>query len=278
MKVFNFWLQFVFIYFFSPFPSFLTSFTSLLTSFTSLLTIFTSLLTISVFPHNFSLSSQFPTISSQLFSTFTRIPSVRLPPKMGVCQSKLSLQVVIIGLDESGKSTILNHLTNLPTSSKSSTPKPVSYSSSLRSPSNSVAPDYHPTTSFQQKKIVHNRSTFKLFDLSGSAKTRDFWKHFITGHVSAIIFVVDATNRARLGEARTELSKILMLPNFKPETPLLILANKCDLPTHMSYSELADGLGVGALKGQEWSLRLVSGIRGEGFDGALDWLVQNVSS
>lgn len=202
---------------------------------------------------------------------------------MGACQSRPSLQVVIIGLDESGKSTILNHLAHLsPTSS--SNPKPLTYSSSttLRSStspsSNSISPEYHPTTSFQQKKIIYNRSTLKLFDLSGSSKTRDFWKHFITGQVDAVVFVVDASNRGRLVEAKNELGKILMLPQFKHEIPLLILANKCDLPTHMSYAELAEGLGVGAWKDQEWSLRLVSALRGEGFDGALDWVVQNASS
>ena len=187
---------------------------------------------------------------------------------MGLCSSKIPHKVLIIGLDESGKSTVLNIITSISNSNHAAHAR-----------GNSIFPtsSYTPTKSFQVKQTSYHRKHMRFFDLSGSEKTRDLWKYFVTDGTSAVIYVVDSANRARLQEAHDELHKLTMNHSFGTDIPLLILANKMDLPNHLTYAEIVDGLELGALKGRSWSLRLVSAVNGEGFEGVLDWIVENSS-
>ena len=49
-------------------------------------------------------------------------------------------------------------------------------------------------------------------------------------------------------------------------------ANKQDLPGALSEAQVAEGLGLTALKSREWSIFKTSAIKGEGLFEGLDWL------
>jgi hypothetical protein len=59
-----------------------------------------------------------------------------------------------------------------------------------------------------------------------------------------IIFVVDSSDRDCIPEARGELHRILNSDKLQRDSPLLVLANKQDLPHAMKEDEIADKLGL----------------------------------
>jgi signal recognition particle receptor subunit beta len=71
---------------------------------------------------------------------------------------------------------------------------------------------------------------------------RTVWKYYYPS-VEGIIFVLDSSNVDRIHEARDELLKLLA--NDEARTiPVLIFANKQDLPGSVKSQELVDMLGV----------------------------------
>mgnify|MGYP001320445293 CR=1 FL=1 len=89
-------------------------------------------------------------------------------------------KLVIVGLDASGKTTILNKMKfgeNMPT-----------------------APTIGVNTEDIQVKNVH----IKAFDLAGQEKMRSVWKYYYSS-IEGIIFVIDSSNKERIVEAKDEL-------------------------------------------------------------------------
>jgi ADP-ribosylation factor protein 1 len=111
-----------------------------------------------------------------------------------------------------------------------------------------------------------------LWDTPGqgffSNRIRPLWPHYLE-RASGMIYVVDATDRERIGDAREEVQLMLLLSNNEkhvrdPAPPLLVLANKVDLPTAMSVAELTDKLGLHAVLDRRWFVQATSAISGEG--------------
>ena len=67
--------------------------------------------------------------------------------------------------------------------------------------------------------------------MGGQDKTRPLWRSY-TRCTDGIIFVVDSSDAERLEEAKLELLKICKLTE-KHTVPILVLANKQDLPCAM---------------------------------------------
>jgi len=161
-----------------------------------------------------------------------------------------SYHCAMIGLDQSGKTTILYRL------------KFGQYTNTV------------PTIGFNCEKIrigadsgskSHN---FLLWDVGGQDKTRPLWRSY-TRCTDGIIFVVDSSDAERLEEAKLELLKICKLTE-KHAVPILVLANKQDLPGAMDTPRLEKGLGLGELaRGVGWSIRPCCAVTGEGLEEAL---------
>ena len=65
--------------------------------------------------------------------------------------------------------------------------------------------------------------------MSGQGRYRGMWEYYYQ-HVQAIIFVVDATDKKRIGVARDELDKLVDNPDVRRSKPLiLIFVNKNDV-------------------------------------------------
>lgn len=60
------------------------------------------------------------------------------------------------------------------------------------------------------------------------------YRHYFQG-TTAIIYVVDSNDRERIGDAKEELDKMLCEEEIQ-DVPLLVIANKQDLPNAMSIS------------------------------------------
>jgi ADP-ribosylation factor protein 1 len=107
--------------------------------------------------------------------------------------------------------------------------------------------------------------------------------------IQAVIFVVDSTDLDRLDEARCEMQHVLT-EEVLAGVPILVYANKQDLPNAMSTNTLINALGLPGKHGHEWHveasrnardveapsslclMQAASAITAEGLYEGLDWL------
>ncbi|XP_011634579.1 ADP-ribosylation factor-like protein 4C [Pogonomyrmex barbatus] len=117
---------------------------------------------------------------------------------------------------------------------------------------------------------------FLVWDVGGQEKLRPLWKSY-TRCTDGIIFVVDSCDTERLEEAKMELTRTARSPD-NAGVPILILANKQDLPSAKEVSELEKHLGVLELAGIPGSscirVQPACAITGEGLHEGLDTLYQ----
>ena len=100
---------------------------------------------------------------------------------MGSIGSKKS-SIIIVGLDNSGKSTMINFL------------KPQKYQQQ----------ELAATVGFQVETFTKNKINFTVWDMSGQGKYRTLWEHYYESS-EAIIFVIDAADELRFAIAENEL-------------------------------------------------------------------------
>ena len=86
-------------------------------------------------------------------------------------------------------------------------------------------------------------TTFLMWDVGGQDKLRPLWRSY-TRCTDGIIFVVDSTRQERLEEAKLELLKICKTVHKASQIPVLILANKQDLPVALDVDKLETMLGL----------------------------------
>ena len=126
--------------------------------------------------------------------------------------------IVFVGLDNSGKTTLLHML------------KDDKYSQQ--------SPTQHP----HMEELVMGKIKFQTFDLGGHEIARKLWRDYCTV-AQAIIFLVDAAYKSRFPDARKELEQIMNLPELAM-VPIAILGNKIDKIGAASEEELREGIGA----------------------------------
>ncbi|XP_022108410.1 ADP-ribosylation factor-like protein 4C [Acanthaster planci] len=168
-----------------------------------------------------------------------------------------SLHVVLLGLDFSGKTTILYRL-------------------KLDEFINAV-----PTIGFNTEKLKARTGQskgvrFKFWDAGGSEKLRPLWKSYTRG-TDAIIYVVDSSDFERFEEAKSELMKLWRSPK-NSGVPILVIANKQDLREAVNLEEIQRHLGLSELRQHNpYQLIPACGITGEGLDNIFDILCEMIN-
>ena len=80
---------------------------------------------------------------------------------------------------------------------------------------------------------------------------RALWSRYYQQHTDAFIYVIDSGDRERIDESRENLRQ--MCNNELTKTcPLLVLANKQDLPDAMDATEITEKLQLARLEDREW--------------------------
>ena len=130
-----------------------------------------------------------------------------------------------------------------------------------------------PTIGFNVETVqpVKNVS-FTVWDVGGQDKIRQLWKHYYQG-CDGLVFVVDSVDETRFSEAQQELSWILNSEEMVG-VPLVVLANKQDLPNACSCSDVAAKLGLPQLKGRKWFVQSSSAVTGAGLWEGMDELAK----
>ncbi len=94
---------------------------------------------------------------------------------------------------------------------------------------------------FNIETIEYNHSQYTIWDVS--PKSKSFWVRNYKG-TNGIIFVFDSTDKERFDEAKQELEELLKDKDHLKKCPVLILANKQDLPSGFSVEEIKAKLGL----------------------------------
>lgn len=133
-----------------------------------------------------------------------------------------------------------------------------------------------PTIAFNVETVEYAASrsivSFTAWDVGGRSPMRALWRHWYE-KTNALIFVVDSNDRDRLEEAKDQLQMMLEEVELAGK-PLLVFANKQDLPGAMPASQLTSALHLDALRDRQWFVQGCSVTTGDGLHEGLDWLTE----
>jgi ADP-ribosylation factor protein 1 len=171
---------------------------------------------------------------------------------MGGGGSKAS--VVMVGLDAAGKTTLLYKL--------------VSGSSERESPEIVTTV---PCIGFNVEQVEVHGLDFTVWDVGGSDRLKPLWRQYYEG-TDAYIFMIDANDLDRLEEACDRLWELLSDKQASGR-PLLVIANKQDLPNALGIVAVTEALGLQSLRDRPWYVASGSALHLDGniLDG-LQWL------
>ncbi|XP_053161731.1 ADP-ribosylation factor-like protein 14 [Hemicordylus capensis] len=154
-------------------------------------------------------------------------------------------QVLMLGLDSAGKSTLLYKLKF-----------------------NDVFLTL-PTIGFNVEMIeTEENIALTIWDVGGQHKMRTAWDNYLE-NIDGLVYVVDSTDKQRLEESKKELELILRNDNIK-NVPVVVLANKQDLPGALDAVEITRRLNMKKhCHDRNWYVQPCCAITGEGLSQAL---------
>ncbi|KAM9192664.1 ADP-ribosylation factor-like protein 11 [Dugong dugon] len=160
---------------------------------------------------------------------------------------KTEAQVVMMGLDSAGKTTLLYKLKG------------------------HELVETLPTVGFNVEPLeAPGRVSLTLWDVGGQTQLRASWKDYLEG-TDILVYVLDSTDKDRLPEAVAGLREVLDNPNMA-SVPFLVLANKQEAPDALPLLDIRDRLGLERFQDHCWELQACSALTGEGLQEALQSL------
>ncbi|KAK4697817.1 ADP-ribosylation factor-like protein 8, partial [Lecanoromycetidae sp. Uapishka_2] len=123
--------------------------------------------------------------------------------------------------------------------------------------------------------LAKGHVTLKCWDLGGQPRFRSMWERYCRG-VNAIVYIIDAADKAAVPVAKEELHALLEKPVLDG-IPLLVLGNKSDLPGKLSVDEIIEALDMKAISHREVSCYGISAKEETNLDAVLEWLINKTA-
>ena len=161
-------------------------------------------------------------------------------------------RLLVLGLDNSGKTTILKKLSDEEISS------------------------VMPTQGFNVKSLTHGDFSLNVWDIGGQKSIRPYWRNYFD-HTDALIYVVDSSDKQRMEESGIELGQLITEEKLSG-VPLLIYANKQDLLNSLSIEEISETMGLTTIRDRAWSIEPCSAKKGFGLQDGMEWVIDQVQS
>eukprot|EP00121_Abeoforma_whisleri_P015165 Awhi_evm1s13980 len=155
------------------------------------------------------------------------------------------LNVLMLGLDAAGKTTILYKL---------------KFDEVVQT---------LPTIGFNVEEVQSGNVTFSVWDIGGQNKIRRLWHHYYRS-AEGLVYIVDSNDEDRIQESRTELMEALSADALR-NIPVLIFANKQDMPYAKSVDEIHQAFGLDKVR-NPIHIQSCTAISGEGIHEGLSWL------
>lgn len=168
------------------------------------------------------------------------------------------IRLLILGLDNAGKTTILRKFCGEPIDT------------------------IEPTLGFNIKTLEHRSYILNMWDVGGQRTIRAYWRNYYE-QTDGLVWVVDSSDRQRLELCRDELLNLLGQEKLAGAS-LLILANKQDLPgsSKLSVDDICDVLqlkeNTSVFGNRHWTIMGCSAVTGDGLLEGIDWMVEDISN
>lgn len=134
-------------------------------------------------------------------------------------------------------------------------------------------------------------------DVGGQKTLRSYWRNYFE-KTDALIWVVDATDRLRIEDCKTELHGLLQeevrLPNHSlgrrvnadvkgkkqrlSGASLLVFANKTDVQGCMTGDEIVEALTLEDIRTHRWQILRCSAMTGTNLQEGLAWVVEDAKA
>ncbi|XP_040429840.1 GTPase Obg-like isoform X2 [Cygnus olor] len=148
------------------------------------------------------------------------------------------LRIVLLGLDNAGKTTLLKRLAS------------------------EEVTTITPTQGFNIKSVHSHGFKLNVWDIGGQRSVRPYWRKYL-GSTDLLIYVIDSADQKRFEETGQELAELTEDESLTG-VPLLVFANKQDLVTAAPAAEIAEGLSLHTYRDREWQIQACSALSGEG--------------
>uniref|UniRef100_A0A3Q3X927 Uncharacterized protein n=1 Tax=Mola mola TaxID=94237 RepID=A0A3Q3X927_MOLML len=159
-------------------------------------------------------------------------------------------KVIIVGLDNAGKTTILYQFLT------------------------KEAVHTSPTIGSNVEQITVRKTHFLVWDIGGQESLRASWYSYYC-NTEIVIVVVDSTDRERLTLTKEELHRMLSHEDLQ-NAAVLILANKQDVKGSMTAAEISQCLTLDSITTHSWHVQACCALTGEGLPASLDWMRSRV--
>lgn len=139
-------------------------------------------------------------------------------------------KILVLGLDNAGKTTLLKFLA-------SETPSTVE----------------EPTKGFNVKTIVKDGFKLNVWDIGGQSAIRNYWENYYD-RTDGLVFVVDSSDDYRLDET-TSVFKVLLAEPKLSKVPILVFANKQDKSDALQPNEIMDKMELTTITDRQWNIQ-----------------------
>jgi small GTP-binding protein len=161
-------------------------------------------------------------------------------------KNRNNFKIIILGLQEAGKTTILYRL-SLGQFVKTS-----------------------PTIGSNVEELTYNNVKFQAWDLGGQESIRALWDVYYV-NTDAVIYVIDSKDDENFEISKSEFYKVLANKNLK-NSVILIFANKQDLPGAKNINKIVEDYELSKIKDHIWHIIPCSAVNGEGLVNGIKWL------
>ncbi|KAG4098052.1 ADP-ribosylation factor 2 [Neocallimastix lanati (nom. inval.)] len=165
--------------------------------------------------------------------------------------SKEEFKIVIVGLDNAGKTTIVYKLLL------------------------NEAVVTTPTIGSNVEEITYKNMKMVMWDIGGQESLRTSWVTYYT-NAKALIMVIDSTDVDRLNVVSEEMTKIFQ-SELLQDASILIFANKQDCKGALSAAEITEKLKLTSIKDRNWHIQACCALTGDGLYEGLDWILSSKS-
>lgn len=154
-------------------------------------------------------------------------------------------RIVILGLDNAGKTCILKKL------------------------SDEEVKNLVPTQGFNIKSIEQQGFKLNVWDIGGQRAIRPYWRNYFSD-TDVLIYVIDSADAKRIEEAGVELEQLLEEDKLAG-VPLLVFANKQDLIGALKPQDIAETLRLDTVRDRVWQIQACSAKNGDGLNEGMQW-------
>eukprot|EP01100_Stratorugosa_tubuloviscum_P006491 TRINITY_DN27_c1_g1_i1.p1 TRINITY_DN27_c1_g1~~TRINITY_DN27_c1_g1_i1.p1 ORF type:complete len:180 (+),score=65.45 TRINITY_DN27_c1_g1_i1:70-609(+) len=159
-------------------------------------------------------------------------------------------KVIIVGLNNAGKTTILYKLVL-----------------------NQVV-ETVPTIGSNVEQVKFRNITMAMWDLGGQEAARTAWTTYYQ-NAQAVILVIDSSDKNRLNIIKAEFLNMLR-NELLLNAVFLIFANKQDVRGCLTPAEISDALSLHTIRDHEWHIQPCCALTGQGLQEGLEWIVQKI--